>query len=202
MSKKESKPASRKTDIVVQEYNNEILIYDLSIHKAFILNKTSALVWQACDGSKTVPEIANQISRQLKSPVTEDLVWMALDGLKKENLIENNFELTPPFGGLTRREVIRRVGFASMVTLPVIAPLVAPTAAMAQSGGVCATGNCRCPNGSTSCNGSTATVGGVSYINCRTLSGGLTNCNCIGPFNAPNSAGAGFQSSQVGCYFS
>ena len=201
MQKNESKPASRKNDIVIQEYKNEILIYDLTAHKAFSLNETSALVWQACDGNKTISEIADLISRRLKSRVTEDFVWLALEELKKENLIENSTEISAPFEGLTRREVIRRVGLASLVALPIISTLIAPTAAHAQSG-FCAAGNCRCSNGSTSCNGTTGTFGGVSYINCRTISGGNPNCNCVGPFNAANSAGSGFQSSQTGCRIS
>ena len=134
MSKKEIKPVGRKADIVIQEFDNEILIYDLTIHKAFSLNETSAIVWQACDGNKTVSEISRQISSRLNSPVTEDFVWLALDGLKKENLIENSREVPTPFEGLSRRAVIRKVGFASMIALPVISSLIAPTAAHAQSG--------------------------------------------------------------------
>lgn len=34
-------PISRKANIVLQEFENEILIYDLSINKAFCLNRTS-----------------------------------------------------------------------------------------------------------------------------------------------------------------
>jgi hypothetical protein len=56
-----------------------------------------------------------------------------LDELKKENLIEDNNSYVSPFSGMNRREVIRRIGFASVVALPVISSLIAPTAAMAQS---------------------------------------------------------------------
>ena len=166
MSKNQVRPTSRKKEIVVQEYNNEILIYDLSLHKAFSLNETSALVWQACDGNHTVSEISQQISRQLKSSVSEDFVWLALDQLKKDNLLEENSVQSTPFDGLSRREVIRKVGFASLVTLPVIASLIAPTAAMAQSAGCFGDNNalqsalgCACNSGSdcqTNCCGTTA----------------------------------------------
>lgn len=35
-----------------------MLVYDLNTNKAASLNETSALIWQSCDGSKTVAEIA------------------------------------------------------------------------------------------------------------------------------------------------
>jgi hypothetical protein len=36
-------PKSRQNDLVVQELEGEVLIYDLSINKAYCLNPTSAL---------------------------------------------------------------------------------------------------------------------------------------------------------------
>jgi len=197
MSKKELKPLSRRENIVVQEYGNEILIYDLNINKAFNLNETSALVWQACDGNKTVNEISAQISSQLKSSVSEDFVWLALEQLKKENLIENKVDIEAPFEGLSRREIIRKVGFATLVALPIVSSLIAPTAVHAQSG-ICASGNCRCPNATPStgnCAGSTTPV----TINCNTI-GGTPTCDCVGPFGATDSAGAGFKTGS-GCRF-
>lgn len=166
MSKNDSKPISRKSDIVIQEYGAEILIYDLKIHKAFSLNETSALVWRACDGNKTVSEISGQISRQLNSPVSEDFVWLALEQLKKDNLLENAAEVSADFDGLSRREVIRRVGFATLVALPLVSSLIAPMAIHAVSG-VCG-GTCQCPN---------ATVNFCSPL----AGGGTRDCNLLGP---------------------
>lgn len=41
-------PIARKTDLVIQEADDEVLIYDLSTNKASCLNKTAAFVWQNC----------------------------------------------------------------------------------------------------------------------------------------------------------
>jgi len=60
MLKTHLKPESRQSGLVIQELGGEILIYDLREDKAFCLNATSALVWQACDGNKTVGEISVQ----------------------------------------------------------------------------------------------------------------------------------------------
>lgn len=138
-------PQSRKNDIVVQDLNGEVLIYDLKSNKAFCLNETSALVWQACDGTKSVSEISQAVSKKLNEPANEDLVWLALDQLKQENLLENSEELVSNFNGMSRREAIRKVGLGTMIALPFISGLVAPTAVQAQSlAAICAVQGCDC----------------------------------------------------------
>lgn len=134
MSQADVKPVSRQENIVVQEYGNEILIYDLTKNKAFSLNETSAIIWQLCDGSKAIADIAESLSGKYNSPISEDFVWLALEQLKKDNLLENAKEVSTDFGGLSRRELIRKVGLATLVTLPVISSLIAPRAANAASG--------------------------------------------------------------------
>lgn len=190
--KNQFKPQARLADLVVQELGGEILIYDLRTNQAFCLNETSALVWQDCDGSKTVAGIAEDLSQKTRSKVGEDFIWLALDGLKKNNLIENETDFAHDFAGLSRREAIRKIGLASLVALPLVASLTAPTAVQAQSV-VCSGQNCRCNNTAASCNGTAGMFAGVSYVNCRTASGGNSNCNCQGPFGADNSAGTGFK---------
>lgn len=133
--KHQTNPVSRKDDILVQELKGEVLIYDLKINKAFCLNETSAIVWQLCDGNNSVADISRKFSKELNSPVTEDLVWLALDQLKQENLLSNSEEIVPEFNGMSRREVIRKVGLGTMVAIPIVSGLIAPTAAQAQTGG-------------------------------------------------------------------
>jgi len=126
-------PLGRQEDIVVQELNDEVLIYDLKENKAFCLNETSALVWQMCNGENSVADISQTIGKKLNSPANEDLVWLAIDQLKKENLIANSEEVVPNFNGLSRREVIRKVGLSTMLAIPTILALHAPTAAQGAS---------------------------------------------------------------------
>jgi Coenzyme PQQ synthesis protein D (PqqD) len=126
-------PKSRTKDLVVQNFETEVLIYDLTTNKAFCLNESSSLVLQYADGKNSVSEIANLMSQKLKTLVTEDLVWLALDQLKKDDLLENCTEIEINFNGLNRREIIKKIGFASMVALPLISSVIAPTSAMAAS---------------------------------------------------------------------
>ena len=174
--RKDMKPISRRDDLVVQDLDGEVLIYDLREHKAFCLNETSALVWQACDGEKNVAEIGRELGKKLNSPANDDLIWLALDQLKKENLIESKEEdFQIDFNGMSRREVIRKVGLASVVALPIISSLVAPTAASAKSSTCNATNplgtnqanGCPCNgNGNCASNNCFATAGGPQGV-CR-----------------------------------
>ncbi len=122
-------PRSRQTNIVVQEFETEILIYDLKSDKAYCLNETSAMIWQLCDGEHSVVQISQKLSKKLNNPMTEDVVWLALDSFKKSNLLEycNEFEIN--FNGLNRRQVVKKISLASMVMLPIISSIVAPAAA-------------------------------------------------------------------------
>ncbi|MGI9035503.1 MAG: PqqD family protein [Pyrinomonadaceae bacterium] len=188
MLKNHIKPVSRKSDIVVQDFGNEILIYDLKENKAFSLNKTSAMIWQFCDGQKTVSDIARNMSGKLDSTVTEDFVWLALEQLKRDKLLENGSEIPSDFGGLSRREAIRKVGFATLVALPLVSSLVAPTSAHAQSLNCSATpypNGCACTALAQCRTGCCSRVPGQPRT-CVTANQGATgtacgvNCDCVG----------------------
>lgn len=149
----EIKPLSRTEQIIVQESNDELLVYDLEKNKAHCLNETSAFVWQHCDGTRTAKEIAQMLGKKLNQTVDENFVWLALDGLKKENLLAGADSMEIDFGGLSRREAIRKIGFASMIALPIVASLVAPNVTDAQSPVACTGfGQGTCPSSTDRCN--------------------------------------------------
>jgi len=142
-------PLARNHKIVVQNLPDEILIYDLNINKAYCLNSTSALVYRLCDGNHSIPQISQNLSSKLKQSVSEDMIRLALDEMKKQDLLSNSDELETGFEGLSRRDVIRHVGLASIVALPLISTVVAPVAANAQSA-ACTNGPIQ-PNDQGSC---------------------------------------------------
>lgn len=152
-------PQVRHENIVVKDLENEVLIYDLDKHKAYTLNETSAIVWNLCDGKTSVAQMAKQLSEKLKTPVGEEVVWLALDSFKKDNLLADSENIEIEYNGLSRRQVIRQVGLASMIALPVVSSLIAPSAAHATSGaGTQANGTtCTNPGGGASCASSICT---------------------------------------------
>jgi hypothetical protein len=126
-------PRSLEKDIVMQELLDEVLIYNLKTDKAYCLNKTSALIWRECDGTKSSAKIAQAVSQKLHISIREDFVRLALDNFAKENLLDNSKEKLPVLKPIERRALLRSVGLASFVALPVVFSLVAPQAAAAQS---------------------------------------------------------------------
>jgi hypothetical protein len=176
-------PKSRKENLVVQELEKELLIYDLKIDKVLSLNETSALIWQMCDGKNSIGEISNKLSEKLKTQIGEEFIWLALNDLKKENLLINGDEIDSKFEGMSRRQVIRKIGLASMIALPVIASIVAPSSIAAQSiapGNVALGGSCtssvECSSAAPNCTGGTCCVsatgnrpGGSVVVNSFTI---------------------------------
>jgi Coenzyme PQQ synthesis protein D (PqqD) len=149
-------PVARKQGLVVQEMPEEVLIYDLDTNKAHCLNKTAAFVWKSCDGNNSITDITKSFENGFGSPVEEDLVWLAIEQLNDKNLLTEN--MTTRVTGQTRREVIKKIGFASVIALPIVASLAAPSSALASASCACVTpGDCPAQTGCPSlnnCNGS------------------------------------------------
>jgi hypothetical protein len=174
------KPVARNEGLVVQEMPEEVLVYDLNTNKAHCLNKSAAAVWKNCDGTNSISDIAAILKNEFKTPVTEDFVWLAIDQLSKDELLEQ--KLTAPANGLTRREAMRRVALASLVALPVVASLTAPSAAQAAS---------VCQNQGAVCTCTSVPSGGT----CTSFNGCTGACACINV--AGSTAGSTGQCSQA-----
>ena len=136
-------PEARREGLVVQEMSEEVLVYDRERNKAHCLNRTAALVWSHCDGNKSVAEMARAIAEETNAPVDEDLIWLGVEQLSKMHLLRERAMMPEHKTGLSRREVIRRIGLTAAVALPVVTSIVAPTAAQAAncfaSGQACTT---------------------------------------------------------------
>ena len=122
-------PEARKEGLVVQHLSDEVLVYDQRRYKGHCLNQTAALVWKHCDGKTSASEIAHLLEEELKTPVKEEVVWLALEQLGKTHLLSKRVTLAQP--GMTRREVMKRMGLAAAVALPAVTSIVAPTAVQA-----------------------------------------------------------------------
>ena len=150
-------PTARQTGLVIQEMPDEVLVYDLDSNKAHCLNQSAAFVWKSCDGNNSVADIVGEFEKNTGGRVSEDFVWLAIDQLNENGLLQD--AVSPRFQGQSRRQVLKTIGLASMVALPVIASLVAPRSAMAAV-------SCNCASPATCAN----------LINCPST----TTCNANG----------------------
>lgn len=148
--KGQHEPHARKEGLVVRELPNEVLVYDLDRDKAHCLNQTAALVWKHCDGKTSVHEMTRLLESDLKSPVDEKLVWFALDQLSKDHLLEESIVPPAMMAGMSRRQMVRTLGLAAVVAVPLVTSIVAPTPAQAAtclaSGQAC-TASAQCCSG-------------------------------------------------------
>lgn len=120
-------PRNRTSDLVVQELEEETLIYDLKSNKAFCLNETSSLVWKHCDG-KTAPQVLIE-----KYNLTTELIRIALNNFQENNLLSDEIKGLLPEERIERRLFMVKAASTAAVAIPLISAVVAPRAIAAQS---------------------------------------------------------------------
>jgi len=148
-NKREQKvPEARSQGLVVQHLTDELLVYDQERHKAHCLNQTATLVWEQCDGRSTVSEIASKLSRQIKTEVGAEVVWLAVEQLSKTHLLKERVGAAG--AGVSRREVMRRIGIGAAVALPLVTSIMAPTASQAAN---CRLAGAACTSSAQCCTG-------------------------------------------------
>jgi hypothetical protein len=143
-------PTARQEGLLVRELNDEVLVYDLERHKAHCLNTTAALVWRRCDGQTRISEITQAIQSASGRSLDDDAVWFAIEQLKRAHLIDAATVRESGSPRLSRRELIKKVGIAAAVALPLVTSIAAPTAVEAAT---CLPPNAACTANAQCCNG-------------------------------------------------
>jgi hypothetical protein len=120
-------PKARTENLIIKELPDETLVYDLLTDKAHCLNETAARVWRNCDGKRTTSELCEALESESNQSVSVDLICLALDQLEKFDLIEDTAWRPAVLEGMKRRDLIRRIGVAT-VALPIIVSISASPA--------------------------------------------------------------------------
>jgi hypothetical protein len=140
-------PAARVENLVTTTSRDEVLVYDQDRHHIHHLNATAAVVWNLCNGRRTVNELARIAA------IDEDAVCLALRKLEDAHLLEGPLETGVRGTTQSRRSFMKKAAVAG-VAVPMIASVSAPSASAANSankaalgasckgGGNCASGNC------------------------------------------------------------
>jgi hypothetical protein len=139
-------PRARTNRLVTRDLGDELLVYDLERHKAYCLNQVAMQVFRHCDGETTVPDMALRIGGALGLPVDEQAVRLGLVRLEKAHLLDG------PVGQTlhtSRRDMLRTLGRAAVVVVPLVTAITVPTSAQAASG--CRGPGELCPNGKSDC---------------------------------------------------
>jgi len=122
-----SSPQARSEGLLRRDVMDGMVVYDEQRHRAHSLNRTAALVWRHCDGKTSVSEMAGLLPQTLNLPADEEIVWLALDHLKKAHLLQTPHIQPTNGGAVSRRSVIRRLGLAGgmVAVLPLVTSITA-----------------------------------------------------------------------------
>ena len=146
-------PRAREARLIVRHLEDETLVYDVDTDKAHCLNQTAARIWKHCDGTSSVTQICKLLSQTMATTIDEKVVWYALEQFNKDGLLEEKIESPAAFkiAGMSRRQMVRTLGLAAIVAIPLVTSIIVPTAV--QAGTSCIAQGRPCPTGGGCCPG-------------------------------------------------
>ena len=127
-------PTARRTDVIVQEVGPDTVVYDRLRDAAHSLNPVTGYVYKHVDGASSVDELTTSMSAALGTPVDPRVTEAALWQLDRVHLLERMAAADTSARAISRRQAVQRFGMAAL-SLAAVTSIVAPTPAMAQSGG-------------------------------------------------------------------
>ena len=152
-------PRARTNRLVTRDLGDELLVYDLERHKAYCLNQVAMQVFRHCDGGTTIPDMARGVGNALGLLVDEQTVRLGLVRLQKAHLLDSAL---PQTLHTSRREMLRTLGRAAAVVVPLVTAITVPTSAQAQATGCLANG-VPCISNSQCCSGNCQNTG-TSFV--------------------------------------
>lgn len=145
------RPKARSAKLVVQELQDETLVYDETNAKTLCLNRAAALVWGNCDGAHTIEQIAALATKGDTAVATRCIEQLAKNGLL-EGVAAARGMHDPNRRAAFRRLATGAALVSAATALPVISVMVAPPPSQAASlgghgapctnGSQCASGVC------------------------------------------------------------
>ncbi len=127
----------RSTNVVTEAVGEGVVVFDREQRQSFVLNATSALVFQHCDGLTTPRQLTELLQEQLdvQQAQAEELVRLALEELESARLLQPGNTRPPP--AFSRREALTAFATAglSLLLLPVVSRVAAADAGRGDDGG-------------------------------------------------------------------
>lgn len=133
-------PLARRERLIVKKLKDEVLIYDLDRDKAHCLNRSAAAIWQWCDGRTSPAQIASKLQKETGQAIDQRFVWLVLEQLGRDSLLELRLEWPATIPRISRREAVRRIGLSAVlpIVVSITAPMPAQAASCKASGDICA----------------------------------------------------------------
>lgn len=150
--------AARTHGLLVEHVGDETVVYDLDSKEAHCLSAVAAQIFALTDGRRRASELAELASRNLNTTVTEDEAAEAVALLDERRLLDT--PLLVEQSGMSRREVIRKGAFATVLITTIAIPVATAAATVQIPTGCtgcgknkdCASGHCCQDVAGKSCN--------------------------------------------------
>ena len=136
-------PVARKGDIFAENLPEEVILYDKTNNKVHCLNKTAAAIWESCDGTRTVDDLAHIVKAKSGAPSDRKLVLLALEELERADLLEAGSGVVSDAAFASRREALGKMVMAGSALVATI--VAAAPAAHASCKGTLGGTNAPCP---------------------------------------------------------
>jgi hypothetical protein len=118
------RPLARKSGIIIEDLEEELLIYDGERDRGHCLNPVAAAIWRACNGRRTPAQLAARAASELSTAIPESVVRLGLEQLSRAHLLHEAWSPSRA----SRREILK-----GMLLLPAVASILAPRAVQAAS---------------------------------------------------------------------
>jgi hypothetical protein len=115
------KPKARRDGLISREIGPELVVYDTRTHAAHALDGVSARIWQRCDGSASIEDLAALIESAQDEESRREIATSALAQLEDAELLEGST-------GLSWRKTAMVIG-AAAVMVPVVDTIFLQSAA-------------------------------------------------------------------------
>lgn len=137
-------PKFRTNEIVMQEVDEETLVYDLVSNKAHKLSETLTIIWKHCDRETSVIDLSNILSDKLKMKINEDFIILAISELEKAELFSKSLNFDHE--KISRRKILCKYELPTIL-MPLVVSIVAPQISqVADFSGACSS-PAQCCNG-------------------------------------------------------
>jgi hypothetical protein len=107
------------TEVRIEAVGEGLAVHELQLGQAYVLNATTALVWNHCDGQTTTAQLAGLLQDKfnLATEDAEKLLGMALTELGKAQLLQSYVARPAP---LARRGFLRTMAAVGAALLPLV----------------------------------------------------------------------------------
>jgi hypothetical protein len=125
--------------------NDQVVVYDTQRDRVHLLDSTTGWVLESLENAQSVDAIKAGLP-VFDGTLSEELLALSLDQLREAELLDEFADEVAPLSEVSRREMIRKIGFVSAaVLIPAIVtltPNVAWAVSCSQKDGDCAVGVC------------------------------------------------------------